>query len=136
MAFNAKKIFPIDTKARQAVGVSLPFSGKAVFNNTFLTKDAIRSNLINFFLTEPGERYENPTYGGGLRSFIFEQLTNENFDFLKEDISQKIASFFPSVAIGNIEVLDNPSRNEIIINIVYDVVDTGITDTIEIAFPN
>lgn len=65
MAFNAKKIFPIDTKPRQAIGVDLPFSAPAVFRSTFLTKDAIRNNLINFFLTEPGERYENPTYEVG-----------------------------------------------------------------------
>ena len=136
MAFNAKKIFPIDTKPSKALGLNLPFNGKGVFRSTFLTKDAIRNNLINFFLTEPGERYENPTYGGGLRSFLFEQISNDNLDFLREDISQKISSFFPSVVVGDIEVLNNPNRNEVTVRIVYDIVDTGITDNIEIAFPD
>ena len=51
MAFNIRKIDPIDLQPRKAVGVSLPFSGKAVFNSTFQTKDAIKTNLINYFLT-------------------------------------------------------------------------------------
>jgi len=134
MAFNAKKIFPIDTQARQAIGLNLPFNGKGVFQSTFLTKDAIRNNLINFFLTEPGERYGNPTYGGGLRSFIFEQITDGNTDFLKEDISNKINQYFPSVRVGSLEVFSDPNRNEITVRIVYDIVGTGITDQIEIAF--
>lgn len=134
MAFDAKKIFPIDTKPRQAIGVDLPFSAPAVFRSTFLTKDAIRNNLINFFLTNPGERYLNPTFGGGIRAFIFEQIANDNLDFLKEDIASKINQYFPSIRVGSLEVLSNPDRNEITVKFTYDVVDTGITDEIEIAF--
>lgn len=134
MAFDAKKIFPIDTKPRQAIGVDLPFSAPAVFRSTFLTKDAIRNNLINFFLTNPGERYLNPTFGGGIRAFIFEQIANDNLDFLKEDIASKINQYFPSIRVGSLEVLSNPDRNEITVKFTYDVVDTGIIDEIEIAF--
>jgi len=134
MAFDAKKIFPIDTKPRQAIGVDLPFSAPAVFRSTFLTKDAIRNNLINFFLTNPGERYLNPTFGGGIRAFIFEQIANDNLDFLKEDIASKVNQYFPSIRVGSLEVLSNPDRNEITVKFTYDVVDTGITDEIEIAF--
>ena len=134
MAFNAKKIFPIDTKPRQAIGIDLPFSSPSVFRSTFLTKDAIRNNLINFFLTNPGERYLNPTFGGGIRAFIFEQIANDNLDFLKEDISSKINQYFPSIRVGSLEVLSNPDRNEITVKFTYDVVGTGITDEIEIAF--
>ena len=51
MAFEAKKINPLDLQPRKAIGVSLPFTGLGVFNSTFATKDAIKNNLINFFLT-------------------------------------------------------------------------------------
>jgi hypothetical protein len=47
VAFGAKKIYPIDTKPSVAVGIGLPFNGPAVFNSTYLTKDAIKANLIN-----------------------------------------------------------------------------------------
>ena len=47
MAFGAKKIFPIDQYPRKAVGVALPFNAPSVFSSTYITKDAIRNNLIN-----------------------------------------------------------------------------------------
>ena len=57
MAFEVKKINPLDRQPRKAVGISLPFSGQAVFNSTYTTKDAIKNNIINFFLTGKGERF-------------------------------------------------------------------------------
>ena len=73
MPFEVKKIDPLDLQPRKAVGVSLPFSGKAVFNQTFETKEAIKNNLIHFFLTGIGERFMNPTFGSGLRPLLFEK---------------------------------------------------------------
>jgi len=134
MAFGAKKIFPIDTKPSVAVGISIPFNGDAVFNSTYTTKDAIRNNLINFFLTNPGERYLNVLYGGGLRAFIFEQITTGNLDFLKEDIQSKIALYFPSITITSLEVTSETDQNQVFVNLYYNIKDTGITDQIEIAF--
>ena len=74
MAFNPQQIYPIDFNSSVAVGVNLPLNGSAVFISNYLTKDAIKNNLINFFLTNPGERPLNPSFGGGLRDFIFEQI--------------------------------------------------------------
>ena len=52
MAFGAKQIFPNDTRARVAIGIDLPFNGSAVFKSNYQTKDAIKNNLINYFLTK------------------------------------------------------------------------------------
>ena len=49
MAFIIPSKFPIDTLPDVAIGVSVPFTGKAVFNQTYITSDQIKSNLINFF---------------------------------------------------------------------------------------
>ena len=83
MAFAAKKIFPIDTKPGTAIGISIPFNAPAVFYSTYTTKDAIRNNLLNFFLTNKTERYLNNEFGANLRAFIFEQITNNNTFFLR-----------------------------------------------------
>ena len=52
MAYVIDSKFPVDTLPDVAVGVSIPFSGVAVFNQTYLTKDQIKSNLINFFFNK------------------------------------------------------------------------------------
>ena len=78
MAFDVQQINPLDLQPRKAVGVGLPFSSKSVFNSTYATKDAIKSNLINYFLTEKGERFLNPALGAGLRALLFDQMTEES----------------------------------------------------------
>jgi phage baseplate assembly protein W len=134
MAFGAKKIFPIDTKPSTAVGISIPFNAVNVFNSTYTTKDAIRNNLLNFFLTNPKERYLNVLFGGGLRAFIFEQITTGNLDFLKEDIQSKIALYFPSIIVTSLEITSESDTNQVFVSLYYNIKDTGITDQIEIAF--
>jgi phage baseplate assembly protein W len=134
MAFGAQKIFPIDTKPGTAVGVSIPFNAPGVFYPTYTTQEAIKNNLIDFFLTEPGERYLNPTYGGGLRSFIFEQISSNTLETLQEDIQSKISRQFPSVQVSNLEILQDPDYNTITAVIKYNIVDTAISDEIQIAF--
>jgi phage baseplate assembly protein W len=137
MAFGAKKIFPIDTKPSVAVGVSLPFNGKSVFNSTYTTQDAIKSNLINYFLTNEDERYLNPNFGGNLQPFIFEQLTTATNEELLDSIKFNVGRNFPSVSILDLKVNNTNSDidiNQIVVSITYEIVNTGITDNIQINF--
>tara|TARA_R110002020_G_C15835215_1_gene734626 strand:+ start:16 stop:420 length:405 start_codon:yes stop_codon:yes gene_type:complete len=132
MAFNQQQISPLDFNPSTAVGVNIPFSGNAVFNENFQTKDAIRNNLVNFLLTNPGEHFLNPEFGGGIRNFIFSQINNNNLDFLQEDISEKIGIFFPDINIISLDVFGNSDSNSISINIDYTITNTSITDTINL----
>jgi len=134
MAFGAKQIFPNDQKARVAIGVDLPLNGEACFRPNYQTKDAIKNNLINYFLTNPGERPGNPEFGAGLRQFIFTQITDDNMDFLREDIQQKLASNFPRVVVEQVEVIPDQDTNSILVKIKYSVANTGIEDQIELSF--
>lgn len=134
MAFNPHKIFPIDVKPSTAVGVSIPFNAPAAFTSTYTTQEAIRNNLINFFLTNSTERYLNPDFGANLRAFIFEQINNNNIEGLREDIQTKVSTYFPSVSVTSLEILKNTDNNEIIVTMQYRVIHTGITDQIQISF--
>jgi len=134
MAFGAQKIFPIDTKKGTAIGVSLNFSNPGVFQSTYLTKDAIKNNLINFFLTNQPERYLNPTFGGNLRNFIFEQITTDNLTFLKEDIQNQIGLYFPNVIVASLDIIEYPDINQVVVTLKYTIADTNISDQLDIAF--
>ena len=130
MAFNPQHIDPIDFAPSTAVGVDIPFNGNAVFKSNFQTKNAIKNNLINFFLTNPGDRFLNPTFGGGLRNFIFEHINDNNTDFLKEDISTKIKTFFPNINIISINIFQNNDFNSLTIDLNYQITNTNINDNI------
>ena len=126
MAFNPQQIYPIDLNASKAVGINIPLSGPSVFISNYQTKDAIKNNLINFFLTNPGERPLNPLFGGGLRAFIFEQITNDNLNFLREDINSKLENYFPNIQIEDLIVSGQEDTNQITVTLKYSVINTNI----------
>ena len=134
MAVGVRKRFPNDIRQRVGIGVDIPFNAGGVFTPNYETKKAIRNNLINFFLTNPGERPANPSFGGGLRNFIFEQLAEDNVEFLKEDIENKLQTEFADVVVGEVNVISNQDQNEIVVNITYAVANTGIEDEINLSF--
>lgn len=134
MAFQSIQINPIDLQESVAVGINLPFAAPSVFSSNYQTKDAIKSNLINFFLTNPGERPLNPLFGGGLRDFIFTNIADDNLDSLQEDLSEKIGLYFPNIKIEDLIVSGDFDNNQIDISLTYSVINTNITDTLSIQF--
>ncbi len=134
MAFNPRIIPATDFQPNVGVGVNLPFSQPQVFTSTYTSKNAIKANLINYFLTEPGERLDNPLFGGGLRSFLFEQITNNTLEGIEDHISSKISSQFPSIKLERIDVLGLEDSNAVTVVIKYSIPQQGVLDTIEINF--
>ena len=134
MAFNPQLINPIDLNPNLAVGVNLPFSGPSVFTSSYLTSDAIKNNLINYFLTNPGERPLNPTFGGGLRSFIFQQISENSLDGLKENVSLKLETYFPNVIINSLDVLKRDDENSVVVQLKYSIANSNINDNLTFQF--
>lgn len=130
MAFDVKKINPLDRQPRKAVGVNLPFTGVAVFNSNYVTKDAIRNNLINFFLTGKGERYMNPSFGSGLPSELFEQITEEKLNVLGIKIKDELRLYFPKVVITDVSLIADPDKNSIEFYLKYSILDSNIEDEV------
>ena len=134
MAFNPQLINPIDLNPNLAVGVNLPFSGPSVFTPNYLTSDAIKNNLINYFLTNPGERPLNPTFGGGLRAFIFQQISENSLDGLKENVSLKLETYFPNVIINSLDVLKRDDENSVVVQLKYSIANSNINDDLTFQF--
>ena len=137
MAFGAVNRFPNDTRPRVGIGVDIPFSQGGVFTPNYTTAESIKSNLINYFLTNPGERPGNHSFGGGLRSFILSQISTSNIDYLIEDIQSKLSTEFPNVILNELNVdggPENTDNNNITVEIYYSVRNTGITDELTLNF--
>lgn len=134
MPFNPQTINPVDLNPNVAVGVNLPFSGPAVFTQNYLTGQAIKNNIINYFLTNPGEIPLNPTFGGGLRTFIFDQIAEGTLNGLKENISSKMEDIFPEVIVNSLDVLRNDDYNTITVIMKYSITNSNINDQINFEF--
>lgn len=130
MAYKVEKINPLDLQPDTAVGVDLPFSGRGVFNSTYLTKDAIRANIINYFLTNKGERYMNPDFGSDIRRLLFENIDNDNLEIVRETIKRDLNFYFPRVEPTLIQVTAQPDNNTVSTLLRYQILDTNIEDEI------
>lgn len=131
---QVQKINPLDLQPRKAVGVSLPFSSKSAFNLTYTTQDAIKTNIINFFLTGIGERYLNIEFGTDLRNQIFENITKNRVDLIEELIYQGLSRYFPKVVVNRLELLTSPDSNLLNMVLNYSIKNTNIEDTLSINF--
>ena len=134
MAFQIEKIHPLDLQPRKAVGVSLPFTSTSVFNSTYTTQDALKSNLVNHFLTEKGERFLNPNLGAGLRALLFDQMTVDKQDQIEGTVRTEISTWFPSLQVNDIKVVTSPNTSTVTVYINYSVTQTNIQDELLINF--
>jgi phage baseplate assembly protein W len=134
MAYNVQRINPLDLQPRKAVGVALPFQGRAVFNSTYTTKDATKANLVNFFLSGQNERVFNIDFGAGLLNFLFEAITEDKLEEVTERIKNTLKLYFPQVQVNSLKVQAEPDQNLISFELKYSVRETNITDEIIINF--
>lgn len=136
MAYGLKKISPIDLKPSTAVGVKIPFSSKSAFTSVYTTKEQTKYNIINFLLTDKRERVFNPNFGAGLRSFIFEQMTEETLDTLEQSIKSKVELNFPNVDIRNIKVTGDIDTQSLFVSIDYIITNSNENDSVTIRVQN
>jgi len=125
-----------DLFPNRGIGLGIPFDGNTGINTTYLTKDAVRANLLNFFLTAQRERIFKPSFGSGLRNLLFEPLTEENQASIRNYIEEGIENYFPQVEIKEINVGFREDENTALINFKYSLISTNITDEITITFTN
>lgn len=130
MAFEVQQINPLDLRDSLGIGVKLPFSGRAVFNVSYTTKEAIKSNLINYFLTNKGERFLNPNFGSNIRSLLFENITQDSILSLKGIITRELAVYFPNVKPTTFEINGDPDSYTATVFFKYQVLNTNIEDEI------
>tara|TARA_Y100001972_G_scaffold105236_1_gene132656 strand:+ start:250 stop:657 length:408 start_codon:yes stop_codon:yes gene_type:complete len=123
---------PIDLNKRKAIGFGFPLNGDAVFVPTYQTKDQIQADLINFCLTNKGERVFNPNFGLDLRTLLFDNITDSSLEELKELVSTGISNSFPQIKIKNIEFLKEHNLNTINFILNYEMELFGIEDELNI----
>jgi phage baseplate assembly protein W len=64
--------------------------------------EAVKFNIKNILLTNPGEKLSDPSFGVGLRGYLFELETSGDISGLKQNIInqiQKYANFFTKLNV-------------------------------------
>jgi phage baseplate assembly protein W len=136
MAYGLKQISSLDLRPSTGIGVKVPFSSTSVFTTVYTTKEQTKYNIINFLLTDKRERPLNPTFGAGLRSKLFEQISESTMDELEAYIANQVENNFPNVKVVELSVSGDPDRNSISIQFSYRITTTSETDTANIVIQN
>ena len=76
----------------------------------------------------------NPEFGGGLRSFLFEQITEGNTEFLEDNVQNKISEKFPNIIVEELTVEGDQENQTLTVFLQYSVADTNIMDEINIDY--
>ena len=123
---------PIDLQPSRAVGFGFPLDGDAVFIPTFTTREQTKANLLNYLLTNKGERIFRPNFGANLRNLLFENIIDSTMDDLEASIQSDISFFFPNVLVKQLNFNNDPDRNEINFTLTYQIVNMGVEDDLQI----
>jgi len=136
MAYNIININPLDLQPSKGVGIKIPFDGSTGLNITYTTKEATKSNILNFLLTGKRERIMNPNFGAGIREQLFEQITSNNIENIEDIIKFGLNDYFPQIKLNNLTINSFPDQNIIQIYFSYSIRNTNIQDEIIINFNN
>lgn len=77
--------------------------------------DSVKQSLRNLILTNKYERLRNPTFGGNIRRYLFEDVNDITAYEIKSDIEYLIKEYEPRVRL--IEVRVDPSENNNAMNV-------------------
>jgi phage baseplate assembly protein W len=89
--------------------------------------EAIKNSITNAFLTSPGDKILNPTYGIDLRRFLFEPMDDFTTEIIKDDIETHLPEMEPRITIINLFVEPNEDENQYNIELQIDVPSLGVT---------
>ena len=109
----------LDLNKNRGIGIKLPFDPVSVFSITYTTKEQIKSNLINFLLTNKGERFFNPEFGADLRNLLFEQMTD--VEEVRLNLQRKIELYFPMISISRLDFSPDMERSILFIKLEFSI---------------
>jgi len=134
MAYIVRNNLNGEKRPSTGVGITIPFDGPTGINSSYSTQQAIKSNLLNYLLTDNRERIFNPNFGSGIRGKLFEQLSTSTIDELNNMLINEIDLYFPNVLISQLSITPIADLNTLQIFFRYSVALTNIEDEIQITF--
>jgi len=126
----SRKPYIQDNDTNVKVGIDLPIRRgddlDGFFATTSTTIEAVKNNIRNLLQTEEGERFFQPNLGIGLRTILFEHITEENLIGIQDTILDKFDFWLPFVEVRDIQVLSRNNTTDIGANEIRVKIDFNI----------
>jgi len=115
-------------------GAKLPLTFDAKDGPYSLVRDyatLMRQNLKMLLLTAPGERMMIPSYGVGLRNFLFENKGSNIRNDIKAKIKEQVKIYLPFIKILNVRFFET-GENTLSLEVSYVVESLTLKDLMTI----
>ena len=108
-----------------AIGYSakLPLQVNDVDGPYSLNKDlpsVVKQNIKMLLFTSPGERVMDANFGVGLRSYLFENMSELTFDIIRERTLDQLRAYLPFVKVITLDIFSiDESPNTLFFKMEY-----------------
>jgi uncharacterized protein len=107
-------------KAFLGVGWSFPVSASGGDAATAAYEEDVRESILIILQTNPGERVMRPTFGAGLRDFVFEPVTTTTMALLQTRVQDSLIDWEPRIDVQSVVVTAPPDQlNTLNIDVAY-----------------
>ena len=94
------------------------------FSNTQSISEVVMQNLKMLLLTSPGERIMDPTFGVGLRRYLFEQNAESVYSQVRVKIRRQVQKYMDFLKITEVKFSSesensNIRSNSLLITIIF-----------------
>lgn len=99
--------------ADKAYGILLPLDrgNTGYFRQGFDVLTQVKSNFINLIKTRIGERVHQPLFGCRIHDYLFEQMTPENIEGVRQSVLDAVEQWMPFLELT--QIVFNPTNNDI-----------------------
>tara|TARA_R100001594_G_scaffold128619_1_gene166944 strand:+ start:490 stop:891 length:402 start_codon:yes stop_codon:yes gene_type:complete len=115
---------PVERISKGFKDISMSFQVNPINSDTIAVKNdtAIARSIRNLVLTNPGERFFNPTLGSRISEILFDNADDISAAALREEIEETINVYESRVKLQNVKVKPDFERHSFDITITYDIV--------------
>jgi phage baseplate assembly protein W len=106
-------------KAFLGVGWAFPVSASAGDTATAAYEEDVRESILIILQTNPGERVMRPTFGAGLRDFVFEPVNTTTMALLQTRVNDSLVDWEPRIDVESVVVTATGELNTLNIEIAY-----------------
>lgn len=90
-------------------------------------EEAIKISISNIFLTSPGQKILNPTFGLDMRRYLFEPISEFISILIGDDIENKLPDQEPRITVEDVSVIPDFDNQEYRIFLQINVPSLNIT---------
>lgn len=98
----------------------------------YTDEQSVRRSLRNILSTNTKERLFNPEFGGGLRRFLFEDISVMTADLIKDAIKDSIKKYEPRARIVDVLVVSNEFAHSYEVSVYYEVINNANPQTLQL----